>query len=278
MSAIALPSHSPPGSVARSYVLRRALKLASYCAVAGLIGVFLMVAVATLPVFFGYHTYTVDGRSMEPALKRGSVAIAAPTSPRALGVGDIIAYRHLPENPPVLHRIVQVTNEDGQLRFVTQGDQNQTPDAQLVSLQGPGDKVLYTVPYAGYVLDFVSSTLGRVLLLGLPLPALLIMFFTPWTRPEESRAQPATAPQASQRAPARQSAQPRALEAQAFQRGFLTPQAQGAGPTANAYSAGPPQLSLVPRKRVRTSLEAQAFELGLSPPAGADPTSQSRAA
>ncbi len=156
-------------AAAQSRQLRRALRPLSYILMAGVVGVLLLVATATVPVLFGYHTYIVNGGSMEPALKRGSVAVTHPTSPRALRVGDIIAYHHTPENPPVLHRIVEVTNDNGQLGFITQGDQNTTPDSEPASLQGPGDKVVYNVPYAGYVLSFAESGTGRLALIGVPL-------------------------------------------------------------------------------------------------------------
>jgi signal peptidase len=160
----------------QSRQLARALRPLSIILIAGVAGVLLLVATATAPVLFGYHTYIVNGGSMEPALTRGSVAVTHPTSPRALRVGDIIAYHHTPENPPVLHRIVEVTHDDGQLGFITQGDQNKTPDSQPVSLQGPGDKVVYSVPYAGYVLSFAESGRGRFALIGVPLALLLVLF------------------------------------------------------------------------------------------------------
>ena len=259
MQATAIRSQVPLAALTQSYAARRALRLCSYGALAGLLGVLALVAAATVPVLFGYHNYTVGGDSMEPALKHGSVALAAPTSPRALRVGDIIAYRQSPENPPVLHRIVQITTgEDGQLAFITQGDQNPTPDAQLVALQGPGDKVLYTVPYAGYVLDITSSTAGRILLIGVPLPALLVMFLLPAKR----TAKPAAAGPAAETAGGGERPwAPQFVEQQAVERGQPSP-------------------SMRPAKHGRpdwASLEAQALQRGLLHRQG-EPAQRSRAA
>jgi len=253
LTAIAVHRLNPPNPLAalvRSDVVRRAFKLVSYCALACLLGVLALVATATAPVLFGYHTYNVEGGSMEPALRRGSVAIAASTSPPALHVGDIIVYRQSPQNPPVLHRIVQITNDNGQLGFITQGDQNQTPDTQPVALHGPGDKVMYTVPYAGYILDFAGSTLGRILLIGLPLPVLLALFLVPGKRPAESKnesravIEPNVPPAES--APTWATERP-SLETQALQRGLFSPTMQPVTPW------GAP----------RPSLEAQASQRGL---------------
>ena len=271
MSATAIRYQSPLAAVAASHTVRRALLLCSYGAFACLLGVLALIATATVPVLFGYHNYTVGGNSMEPALKQGSVALAAPTSPRALRVGDIIAYRQSPENPPVLHRIVQiVTNEDGQLGFITQGDQNPSPDTQPVALQGPGDKVMYTVPYAGYILDFAGSTPGKVLLIGVPLPVLLVMFFSSGKRtakPAKHAAPAVEAPGPQERpwTPRFVEQQP-SLEEQAVER---VPAPAGVRPVARGGSA-------------RISLEAQAYQRGLLRATGAfanaDAPPQSRAA
>jgi len=271
MQATAIRSQVPLAALTQSYVARRALLLCSYGALACLLGVLALVAAATVPVLFGYHNYTVGGDSMEPALKHGSVALAAPTSPRALRVGDIIAYRQSPENPPVLHRIVQiVTNEDGQPGFITQGDQNPTPDTQPVALQGPGDKVMYTVPYAGYVLDFASSTAGRILLIGVPLPVLLVMFLSSGKRTATParEARPATETPEPQERPwtPRFVEQRPSFEEQAVARGLASARTR---PVARGGAE-------------RTSLEAQAYQRGLLRPADApfhaDAPSQSRAA
>jgi signal peptidase I len=197
-------------------VARRGAKLVSYALLAGLAGVLLLLGAATLPVLAGFHTYTVDGGSMEPALKRGSVAIASSTSPQALQIGDVIAYRQSPDNPPVLHRIIQITTENGKPAFITQGDQNETSDSRPVVLQGPGDKVVFSVPYAGHILHYTQGALGHVLLIGLPGAALLFLFLTPMNPFGRSKRE--KAPAAS---PSTAGAQRPSLEEQAAARGML---------------------------------------------------------
>ena len=175
------------GAIAAPPPVKQLVRLVFYAVLAGLVGVLLLVATATVPVLFGYHTYTIDGGSMEPSLHKGSVAVTSPTSPRALRIGDIIAWRASPENSPVLHRIVDIKNVDGQLSFVTQGDENGTPDPTPVTLAGPGDRVVYGVPYAGYVLDFAKSTTGRLLLIGAPLALLVALVFREGSHVAERR-------------------------------------------------------------------------------------------
>ena len=170
-------------AIARLEAVRRAARLLSYAALGVLIGTLALVAVSTLPVLFGYHTYVVHGGSMGPSLKAGSVAVSKPTSPYDLEIGDIIARRESEDNPPVLHRIVGITSEDGQPVFTTQGDVNRTPDPLPVALDGLGDRVVFSVPYAGYILDFATSGPGRLLLIGAPLALLAATLFRDRWRP-----------------------------------------------------------------------------------------------
>ena len=170
-------------ALARPAAFRRGVRLLSYAALGALIGVLALVAVSTLPVLFGYHTYVVHGGSMGPSLQAGSVAVSKPTSPYDLEIGDIIARRESEDNPPVLHRIVEITVEDGQRLFTTQGDVNRTPDPLPVALDGPGDRVVFSVPYAGYILDFARGGRGALLLIGAPLAVLTVIVLRERWRP-----------------------------------------------------------------------------------------------
>lgn len=168
---------------ARPAALRRAPRLLSYLLLGTLTGVALLVAAATLPVVFGYHAYIVYGGSMAPSIRAGSVAVSKPSSPQQLEVGHVIARRPSPDDSPVLHRIVDITTVDGQRYFVTQGDKNNAPDPDPVTFEGPGDKVVYSVPYAGYILHYGGSGLGRLLLIAAPLATLAVMVLHDTWRP-----------------------------------------------------------------------------------------------
>jgi signal peptidase len=152
---------------ARLSIPRSGTRAIYYGAIVAMIGVLALIGAATLPTLFGYHTYAINGGSMEPTLKLGSAAVTKPTSPFALEIGDVIS-RHDDGKHATLHRIVDIITVDGERQFITQGDQNRTPDAEPVVLTGFGDKVVYSVPYAGYLLNMARSWWGRFLLLGVP--------------------------------------------------------------------------------------------------------------
>jgi signal peptidase len=151
----------------------KALRILSCALAAALAGVVVAVAVAVLPTLFGYHAYIVYGGSMTPSLRLGSVAVAKPVSPEELRVGDVIARRWSPDSSAVLHRIVDITIDDGQYVLVTQGDQNGRPDPDPVFVEGKGDKIIYAVPYVGFLLHFARTTIGFVSLVAIPIAFLL---------------------------------------------------------------------------------------------------------
>ncbi len=162
-------------ALARPSAFRGLGRLLSYAVMGALIGVALLVAAATAPALLGYHTYIVYGGSMGEGLPQGSAAVSKATSAQELSVGDIIARRVSPDSPVVLHRIVDITVVDGQRLFVTQGDANATPDPDPVAFEGTGDRVVYSVPFAGYLLDYAKGGQGRLLLIVAPLALLAVM-------------------------------------------------------------------------------------------------------
>ena len=159
--------------LAQSGVVPRALRILSYALMAALVGVLVVVAVATVPTLFGYHAYIVYGGSMDPSLKLGSVAVGKPVAPEELEVGDVIVRRWSADSSPVLHRIVDITIDDGQYLFTTQGDQNGQPDPTPASFEGKGDKIIYTVPYVGFLFHFARTTAGFLSLVATPIALLL---------------------------------------------------------------------------------------------------------
>lgn len=91
----------------------------------------LLLLLVLLPDGEEYCTATVHGSSMEPTLKDGDVVLWKPVKdPSSLRIGDIIIYRHptVPDHPLIIHRIIEIENRDGRLKFRTKGDALQEAD------------------------------------------------------------------------------------------------------------------------------------------------------
>ena len=140
--------------------------------------VLLAIAAAGLPTLVGADSYVVGGASMGTAVRPGSIVVAKRVDPASLEVGDIVTFRR-PQNPDVAvtHRVVRIRDEDGVIKLQTQGDANASLDPEEVSTSLPISKMVYTIPYVGYVITFARTSAGKLLLIALPPVVLLADWF-----------------------------------------------------------------------------------------------------
>lgn len=125
----------------------------------------------------GWRVDTVLSGSMEPALKVGGVAVTRPVSMEEISEGDIVTYFSPSDNKLTSHRVSSVA--DGAiLGFQTWGDANARPDPYRVPVESVVGKVVFTLPYVGYVTNFIKTPLGFLLILGLP--GLIVITLEMW--------------------------------------------------------------------------------------------------
>lgn len=111
----------------------------------------LVLLVGCASYFSGVRLYYVQSGSMEPELPVGSLCIVTPCAVEELEVGDIIAFQKGPMQ--VAHRIVSIQEES----YQTKGDANRSPDPGVVRKEQVIGKVLFHVPYIGYVAAWLQS-------------------------------------------------------------------------------------------------------------------------
>lgn len=133
------------------------------------------------PSFLGYQLKTVLSGSMEPTFKTGSIIAIKPLqNPTDLNKGDVITFMLGNEDTFATHRIVEVIKNDNQVMYKTKGDNNDNADPDLTLAQNVvGKYVGFTIPYAGYLVDFAKSKNGAALLLVLP--GLLLLCYSGFT-------------------------------------------------------------------------------------------------
>ena len=130
------------------------------------------------PRLFGYSTLVVHGGSMGEAIPNGSLVIARRIAADQVQVGDVILVREQSGGDPALpkiHRVTSVQADGDRIVVRTKGDANQTEDPQPYVL---ADRVLTParhLPYLGYLVGFVTTRLGWILLSALP-AAFLCLF------------------------------------------------------------------------------------------------------
>ena len=131
-----------------------------FIAAVGSIGLLLMFS---LMPFGGVKVKIVKSGSMEPTIKTGGIVVIRPTA--SYGVGDIITFgTDTKTQIPTTHRILKIENGN----LTTKGDANDAADPSQTRVSEVRGKVLFTIPYLGYVLDFAKKPLGFLLLVGVP--------------------------------------------------------------------------------------------------------------
>lgn len=122
-----------------------------------------------VPRLAGHQVYVVLSGSMSPVFNTGSVVAVKPVTPGELREGDIITFKD-PEDVGriITHRVVEVREGGRSRSFVTRGDANNAPDARPVPEENVIGRMELSVPYAGYLLDFVKSKKGLLFLIVIP--------------------------------------------------------------------------------------------------------------
>jgi len=149
-------------------------QLIKYTVTILLILIFLATVIPLLPVPGNYEPLVVMSGSMEPAIHIGSIAVIKPSS--EYSAGDIITFPH-PKDPNnlITHRIQEIAEdkEEGLMYVTTKGDANQTADSWKIALDDVKGKLLFSIPYLGYLVHFSKTPQGFALLIILP--AILII-------------------------------------------------------------------------------------------------------
>ena len=139
----------------------------------------------------GLTPYTVLSGSMEPNYHVGSVIYVMEVDPMELKDGDPVTYT-MASGTVVTHRIIEVLDGDDPATrsFRTQGDANDTPDGKPVPASAVIGKPVFTIPFLGYVSDFVKRPQGLIVILCVcllvPVLSLLKDAFAPEPKEEAS--------------------------------------------------------------------------------------------
>ena len=134
------------------------------------------VLAAAIPTFLGMDSFIIEGGSMRPAVPAGALVVSKRVDPAIVEAGEIITFRHAttPANP-VTHRVVKVLREaDGTVNLLTKGDANSSADPEPVATALPVSRMVYSLPYAGYVLEFSRTNTGKGALIVAPALLLLL--------------------------------------------------------------------------------------------------------
>lgn len=129
-----------------------------------------------VPSICGYSPLIVLSGSMETEIYTGDLVVVKQVDISTLKEGDIIAfYTDNTKKTIVTHRIIEITKEDGNTKFITKGDNNNTKDS------GKVDANLVVGKYQnirfkglGNAAMFLQTPTGMCIMVSIPILILII--------------------------------------------------------------------------------------------------------
>ena len=100
---------------------------------------------------FKYEPIAILSNSMHPVYNRGDAIIyekLSDTDLKKIEKNSIILYRI--DNQSVAHRVVNVIQENGSVKYQTKGDNNNAPDMDLVDPSQIQGVYVFHIKYIGY--------------------------------------------------------------------------------------------------------------------------------
>jgi signal peptidase len=121
----------------------------------------------------------VSSGSMQPVLNEGDLIVVRREAAKNIAVGDIIVF-NVPSphdrmtQSPIVHRVVEKWEENGETYFKTKGDKNSNEDSWAVPAENLIGKYAGKVPYLGSVALSLRFPFGLVLIV--PLLVLSVLY------------------------------------------------------------------------------------------------------
>lgn len=125
---------------------------------------------------FGYTPLVVESNSMSPTFKKDDLIFVKKCDTSKLEEGDIICFHTIIDNEYALntHRIQKIDTVGDARSYTTLGDNNNgIADAHIISDGDIVGKYVGDLPKAGKVMDFLSSSMGFLIVIVLP----MLLFF-----------------------------------------------------------------------------------------------------
>ena len=142
-------------------------KILSYLFGAMAVIITILLIVSAFPIAGNYKVLIVQSGSMEPVINTGGIVVVKPVS--QYSVGDVITFGPVSKTKaPTTHRIVDIRFQNGNPVYVTKGDANEDTDTQEVLARHVIGKVLFDIPFLGYVLAAAKTPIGFVVLIVIP--------------------------------------------------------------------------------------------------------------
>jgi len=124
-----------------------------------------------------YGAYVIVSGSMEPIIKIRDAIIIKRVEDSDIEVGDVITYKSTDPSfygIMITHRVIELVEEDGTVKYMTKGDNNPTRDPQLVTKEQIYGEVVMRIPKVGYLQYFLATAYGWIIAVVVPCLGIII--------------------------------------------------------------------------------------------------------
>lgn len=121
--------------------------------------------------------YTVLTQSMYPSIKAGDIVITYKDDQDLYNVGDVITFvsnGKLTNGTIITHRVIGVSQLNEEYSYQTKGDNNNTEDNSSVPSNNVIGRVVFRIPKAGYIQQFLVTKTGWIVAIVLPCLGIMI--------------------------------------------------------------------------------------------------------
>lgn len=108
----------------------------------------------------GIYMFNIVSESMEPTLEKNDVVFVKKCPVDELKEDDIITFLY--EDRTISHRIIKITKDKGELKFVTKGDNNEIADKDAVEADQIYGKVQFSVKGIGKIIQYIQNIRGFI--------------------------------------------------------------------------------------------------------------------
>ena len=136
-----------------------------------------------IPSVFGWKPFIVLSGSMEDTIMPGDLILTKEIDVSELKEGDIISFR-TNKYSVITHRIINIVNEEGERKYYTKGDNNDSADSDPVCNDQIEGIYRYRIPKLGAIALNLQKPIGIIICITLPLIILLIAQFADSKRKE----------------------------------------------------------------------------------------------
>lgn len=115
--------------------------------------------------FLGYRQYIVLTGSMVPNYNIGDLVIDKKINKKDIKLNDVVTFVEKESGTIITHRIIEFVEEGGKTLYRTKGDNNDSPDPNLIEYEQIQGKVIRKISNFGNFINKVVSKTGIIFLI-----------------------------------------------------------------------------------------------------------------